>query len=238
MQQSFNVTGMHCAGCASKVAAGLMGITGVRNARVSLGQGLVQVEVEHTIPVEVLRSALASAGSFELASPQGADLARNSGGLRRLLPLLLMLALVTVFAVLRNLPPATTVHWWHEVMLDYMAGFFLLFGGLKAINLRRFAVMFAQYDPLAAMFPHWGLAYPFAELALGGAYLLRVGIELANLGTTFLLGIGMLGIWRKLSDPVETTCACLGGFFSVPVTQLTLAENAAMVLMAVMMLVA
>ena len=96
--------------------------------------------------------------------------------------------------------------------------------------------MFAQYDPLAGMLPIWGLLYPFAELSLGGAYLLRVGLDLANFATIVLLGIGMLGIWRRLGDGAETTCACLGGFFSVPVTWLTFGDISAMVLMAATML--
>jgi hypothetical protein len=192
------------------------------------------LEARHAIPYEVLRSALAAAGPFEIASRAEREVTREHRGLRRLLPLLAMLALVAVFAVLCNFPPAATTHWGHEVMLDYMAGFFLLFGGLKIINLRRFSEMFAQYDPLAGMLPAWGLLYPFLELALGAAYLLRVGLDLANVATIVLLGIGMVGIWRKLRSETEIMCACLGGVFSVPVTWLTFGENGAMVLMAAM----
>ena len=233
MRQSFSIKGIRCAGCSSKVVAGLKSIPGVQDACVDLAHGSVELEVGHAIPYEELRFALATAGPFAIVAPTDISITRAKRA-RRLLPLFAMLILVGVFALLRNLPPAGTAHWGHEVMLDYMAGFFLLFGGLKIINLRRFSAMFAQYDPLAGMLPFWGLLYPFVELALGASYLLRVGLDLASVVTIVLLGIGMVGIWRKLRGNAEIMCACLGGVFSVPVTWLTFGENAAMVLMAAM----
>lgn len=234
MRQSFNVKGMRCAGCASKVAAVLSSIPGVRDARVDVAHSLVELEAQAAISYDVLRPALAAAGPFEIVARTDIASTRPNAGSRRLLPLFAMLTLVAVFALLRNLPPAATAHWGHELMLDYMAGFFLLFGGLKLVNLRRFSAMFAQYDPLAGLLPAWGLLYPFVELTLGAAYLFRVGLDLANFATIVLLGIGMVGIWRKLRSKTEIMCACLGGVFSVPVTWLTFGENAAMVLMAAM----
>jgi hypothetical protein len=62
------------------------------------------------------------------------------------------------------------------------------------------------------------------ELALGIAFLSRVGLDLANVATIVLLSIGMVGFWRKLRDRAEIACACLGGFFTVPVTWLTFGE--------------
>ncbi len=97
--------------------------------------------------------------------------------------------------------------------------------------------MFAKYDPIAATVPGWAMIYPFIEIALGAAYLLRVGLDVANVAVVVLLGVGMVGIWRKLRSGEDLACACLGGVFDVPVTRLTLAENAAMVAMAVAMLV-
>lgn len=71
---------------------------------------------------------------------------------------------------------------------------------------------------------------------MGLAYLLRTGIQIANVLVVILLGVGLIGIWRTLRARRGVACACLGGWFTVPVTWLTFAENASMVAMAAYML--
>ena len=59
-------------------------------------------------------------------------------------------------------------------MSNFMAGFFLVFSFFKLLDLPGFASAYAGYDLLAARWRPWGLIYPFAELAIGFAYLFRL----------------------------------------------------------------
>ena len=56
-------------------------------------------------------------------------------------------------------------------MAKFMGGFFLVFGGLKLLDLGGFASAYAKYDLLAAKLPAYGWVYPFVEVSLGLAYL-------------------------------------------------------------------
>ncbi|MCE9644073.1 hypothetical protein K8Q93_02455 [Candidatus Parcubacteria bacterium] len=155
--------------------------------------------------------------------------------IKRFLPLVLALALVTGWATVRNFPLGDS-HAWHGWMIDFMAGFFLLFGGLKVADIRGFARAYGKYDLIAMRFPAWGYLYALLEVGLGVLYLTRSFLVAANVGTIFLLGIASIGVYRKLRKKDDTACACLGAFFSVPITWLTLAENILMIGMAVAML--
>lgn len=242
MQLTYTIDGMHCSGCAAKVAGALTTVSGVRAVDVRLEDGRVKIDANRSLDTAELQMALSGSGAFKvsrLLSDEGAPVARTpvEGRLSRVWPLIAMLTSVGLFALIKNTPVAFSAHWWHSAMLDYMAGFFLLFGMLKIFNLRQFAKMFGQYDPLAAAIPGWALVYPFVEIALGSAFLLRSAVDFANVAVVVLLGVGMVGIWRKLNANEELSCACLGGVFDVPITRLTLAENGAMVGMAAAMLI-
>jgi len=43
-------------------------------------------------------------------------------------------------------------------------------------------------------------------------------------------------VYTKLQEPEVVTCACLGGWFRIPVTRVTLGEDILMALMALTML--
>ncbi len=237
MIQHFSITGMHCGACVKKVEAAVGALAGVRVVRVDLASQ--SIVLEHDAPLEraVVSHAIAAAGPYVLGDAQNiVKTPPASGGvIRRVMPLLLMLVLVTLFALLKQIffaSPAT----FHGLMQDWMAGFFLLFGVLKVINLKKFAPMYQGYDVAAKRFPWWGYLYPFLEVGLGLLFLFGLALVFANVATALLMGFGMIGIYKKLHSDGEVQCACLGGFFKVPVTWLTFAENGLMVVMAVWML--
>jgi hypothetical protein len=172
--------------------------------------------------------------------------------LRVYAPLLIFFAIVFVWAVWRNpLPTAgsavaaehteligISVHYFHDWMYDFMGGFFLLFGMLKVVNLRKFAPMFATYDLVAQYFKPWGYVYPFVEVGLGVLYTLRIFLVPTYIVTIVLMHITSAGIFLKLRNNGKTTCACLGGFFNVPLSVITLIEDMVMAWMAILMLCA
>lgn len=173
--------------------------------------------------------------------------------LRQFAPLILFLALAILWASVKTYffaEPAVPSdlaahvhgnteidgHLFHLWMLDFMGGFFLLFGGLKALRLRKFAHTFSSYDIIARRFKPWGYIYPFVELGLGVLYTVRLFLPFAYLLTVIVMAVGCVGIGLKLYRKETATCACLGGFFDIPLTEVTLIENFVMANMAFVML--
>lgn len=162
--------------------------------------------------------------------------------LKQFAPLALFFSLAFVWATLKNIFYADFslghVHtsFAHQWMLDFMGGFFLLFGALKALSLRKFAISFSSYDPVARRLRWWGYVYPFIELAIGILYTLRMFLPAVHVTTAAVMFVGSIGIYQKLRSKEEVRCACLGGFFDLPLTWVTFAENLLMALMAVYML--
>jgi hypothetical protein len=118
-----------------------------------------------------------------------------------------------------------------------MAGFFLVFSFFKLLNLQAFADAYATYDLVAAKSRAYALAYPFLELALGIAYLVRFQPFATNLATLVLMTIGTVGVARSLLSGDRIQCACLGTVFNLPMSSVTLIEDLSMALMAAAMLV-
>ncbi|HVM73781.1 MAG TPA: MauE/DoxX family redox-associated membrane protein [Candidatus Paceibacterota bacterium] len=127
-------------------------------------------------------------------------------------------------------------HAIHEWMLDFMGGFFLIFGMLKAVRLKKFAIAFSGYDVIAARFKAWGYVYPFVELGLGVLYTARLFLPFAYVVTMIVMFVECVGIYLKLQRKEEVVCACLGGFFDIPLTEVTFFENFLMANMALVML--
>jgi len=128
-----------------------------------------------------------------------------------------------------------------RAMAVFMGGFFLVFSFFKLLNLDGFAQTYAGYDVLAARWPTWGYLYPFAELGLGVAYCLRLGptaMVAVNLATVALMTLGLVGVVGVLRAGRKVQCACLGTFFDLPMSTVTLLEDLLMAVMALAMLVA
>lgn len=125
---------------------------------------------------------------------------------------------------------------WHAAMLNFMAGFFLVFSGLKLLDVPGFAKGYAKYDLLAEHVYAYGYLYPFLELTLGLLYLTRTELYATNIATIILMTFGGIGVIRSLALGRNFQCACLGTMINVPLTKVTIVENFGMALMAAWML--
>lgn len=152
---------------------------------------------------------------------------------REFVPLGLMFVLVVTFVLVRQFYLGFT---WHNWMQDFMAAFFLIFGFLKVINLKKFAKSYGMYDIVTKAVPTYGYVYPFIEVALGFLYLFNLYPFYTNIFTVVLMSIGALGVYLEVRKGSEITCACLGEIFRVPLTYVTLIEDLLMAAMALYML--
>ena len=135
---------------------------------------------------------------------------------------------------------AMAYRWYHDgiepAMLDFMGLFYLVFSFFKFLDYKGFKPSFAMYDPVAKVVPAYGYAYPFIELFLGVAFMLRFEIGIMLYITLFILGATTIGVVRSLLDKRAIQCACLGTALKLPMTQATFIENAVMLAMTVYML--
>ncbi len=146
------------------------------------------------------------------------------------MPLIIIFAFIILFSVIASWQ--RQVFSYQSIMLDFMAGFFLVFGGFKLIKLSAFAEAYAMYDVIAKRAKAYGYIYPFIEIALGLAFLLRYEILAVAWITLGLMLINSLGAYNGIRDKKVLMCACLGSVFKLPMSYVSLGEDLLMVLMA------
>lgn len=149
-------------------------------------------------------------------------------------PLVLIVSAIAAFTAVRYFMRGEPG--WHAAMYDFMAGFFLVFGGFKLLDLKGFADAYRTYDVIAAKSRWYALCYPFLEIGLGALYLSRKFLSFANPAAFVLMSVGAVGVFRALAKKQKIRCACLGTKIRLPMTSVTLLEDVLMALMAAVML--
>ena len=114
-------------------------------------------------------------------------------------------------------------------MRVFMSGFFLTFSFFKMLDLPGFADSYAMYDIIARRFRNWGYIYAFIELALG--ILLAVGFQpfYTNLATMLIMTVSIIGVLQSVLNRRRIQCACLGAVFNLPMSTVTIIEDALMI---------
>lgn len=154
--------------------------------------------------------------------------------LRKFMPLIVIFSIIIAFVIVRQL----FVGWnFDSAMYDFMAAFFIVFSLFKISNLRHFVTAYSMYDILAKRSTLYAYLYPFIELFLGMAYLIRWQLFTVNIITIVIMFISAIGVAQELSKKREIPCACLGMVFTIPMTYVTLFEDILMAAMALIMLV-
>ena len=124
-----------------------------------------------------------------------------------------------------------------DAMRVFMAGFFLTFSFFKMLDLRGFAESYAMYDIVAKKLNNWGYIYAFIELTLGIAYAINFQPIIVNIVTLIVMTISIIGVLQSVFNKRKIKCACLGAVFNLPMSTVTIIEDALMIAMSVTMLV-
>jgi hypothetical protein len=127
---------------------------------------------------------------------------------------------------------------WMRWMNYFMAGFFLVFSFFKLINLKGFAESYSMYDIVAKKWNGWGYVYAYIELALGFAFLTGFNSILTNSVTFVIMTVSIIGVLQSVLNKHKIKCACLGDVFNLPMSTITIIEDALMIGMSVVMLIA
>jgi prepilin signal peptidase PulO-like enzyme (type II secretory pathway) len=199
------------------------------------------IESDRPLAIEQVAHAARSVGNYSVAAaptPGSAHTGGDSPTQERspsLYPLGLIVTYIAVAAALATFVRGDAA--WRTFMLDFMAGFFLVFSFFKLLDVRGFADAYQSYDILAMRSRAYALAYPFLELILGVAYLIRWRPEITNGATLALMLVSSVGVLRAVLDRRRIRCACLGTALNLPMTTVTLAEDLGMAAMAAVALV-
>jgi hypothetical protein len=93
-----------------------------------------------------------------------------------------------------------------------------------------------MYDIVAKQWPGWGYIYPFVELLLGIAFLTGFQPMVTNTVTLIVMGVSIIGVLQSVLHKRKIKCACLGDVFNLPMSTITIIEDALMIGMSAFML--
>lgn len=146
------------------------------------------------------------------------------------------IALIYVVAALVSL---YTIKWnmYPDYMSHLMGWVLIFFGVIKLSDVVGFANEFAKYDPLARRSVVYAQVYPFLEITLGILFILQLLILPATLITLFIYSTSLYGALQSLLKKETLHCVCLGTYFKLPLSTVTIIEASFMILMCLSMLV-
>jgi copper chaperone CopZ len=232
--ERLHVIGMTCTSCVARVEHALSEVGGVEHVHVDLKQGTAMVSGNGALGRNELVSAVVGAG-YSVVSAAVAeaeeqatkDVSRTTTTLLSLAPLFVAVGLIGAGSLASG--------GMEGFMGRFMGGFFLVFGGLKLLDLRGFVSAYAMYDLLAARVTAYGWVYPFLEVTLGLGYLAVPNWPTLHAFTLGLMLFSSVGVVQSVSRGEKLKCACMGTAFNLPMTTVTVVEDLGMAAMAAAM---
>jgi copper chaperone CopZ len=233
MVHKYQVTGMTCASCEAKVKSSLLMVENVVSIEVSKDENSATITMDKHIPLDKLQKALPE--KYQISVLLHNELAEQTKGwLATYKPILLIffyISAVTILVQFTN-EKFDTMQW----MRHFMAGFFLVFSFFKILNLKGFAESYVMYDIVGKRLPAWAYIYAFTEFALGIAFLINFNPLITNSVTFLVMSISIIGVLQSVLNKKKIQCACLGAVFNLPMSTVTIIEDALMIVMSGMML--
>ena len=210
----------------------LPNVTGVE---ISKENESATITMEKHIPLSTFQNALDKKYTISaIAHNETAEQAKSWLGTYK--PILLIFGYITTIAIIVATRQGSFD--WMQGMNVFMAGFFLTFSFFKMLDLKGFADSYAMYDIVAKKVKAWGFIYAFIELALGLAYATGFEPLLTNIVTLIVMSISIIGVLQSVFNKRKIQCACLGAVFNLPMSTVTIIEDALMILMSVGMIFA
>jgi cation transport ATPase len=239
MTHTYNITGMTCGNCVAKAKSHLLMLGDVTEADIQLTAPQATITMQNHIPVSTLQNALSKAGSYTITEADGGmyhatAIDEKASWFVTYKPILLIGAFITGITLL--IETTSGAFNWESWMQNFMAGFFLVFSFFKLLNLKGFAESYSSYDVIAKKWLGWGYVYAFIELGLGIAYLLNFNPVITNAVTFVVMSISIIGVLQSVLNKTKIQCACLGAVFNLPMSTVTIIEDALMIGMSAVML--
>lgn len=228
-RMTYNIQGMTCGSCVNTIQSRLMTLTGVASAKVSLIDKNVEISADRIISLEDVQKSFVDLPKYSFSNNITRPVQPPKSYFKTYKPLFIIFSFILLTSTAYQFS-LSDFH-FHVFMNHIMAGFFIGLSFFKFLDLQAFAESFSNYDPLAKRFSNYGFIYPFIELTLGLSFISGLWLMQAQILTIILLSITTIGVWQKLQRKSQFECACLGTAFSLPLSNLTIAENAVMIVM-------
>lgn len=244
MTHTYNISGMTCNGCVAKTKSELLKLRDITEADVQLVSPQATITMQKHIPVNVLQNTLSKAGNYVITEAEnGMHHSRltqtvneePASWLKTYKPILLIGIYITGITLLYEVVYSSSN--WHNWMQNFMGAFFIVFSFFKLLDLSGFADSYSTYDVIAKKWHGWGYLYPFIELALGIAFLIRFNPLITNGVTFVVMSISIIGVLQSVLNKRKIRCACLGAVFNIPMSTVTIIEDALMIIMSAVMII-
>lgn len=229
MTHTYELTGMTCGGCEAKVKSSLLSLPSITSVEVAKETNSATLSMDKHIALNDLQTALGGTNSkYQISATQHNETVEQARSwFETYKPILLIFGYITGVTVLSQLKNQTFNTM--EAMRYFMAGFFLVFSFFKLLNLKGFAESYAMYDVLAKRIPAWGYVYAFVELGLGIAFLIDYNPFVTNVVALIVMSVSIVGVLQSVLNKQKIQCACLGAVFNLPMSTVTIIEDALMI---------
>lgn len=242
MVHQYKLSGLTCNGCVTTVKNILSQIAGIESVTINENRDEATITMTQHVVTDTLEAALSGHPKYHIAEksvvmPKSTPSVFSTfeeekderSGLETYKPILLIFGYITLITVV-------TASDFMTGMRYFMAGFFLVFSFFKMLDLRGFADSYRMYDILAKAIPSYGFLYPFIELGLGLAFLANFQPFLTNIITFVVMSVSIIGVLQSVLNKRKIQCACLGAVFNLPMSTVTIIEDALMIVMSGIML--
>lgn len=237
MTHTYQLTGMTCGGCENKVKSSLLVLPDVTSVEVSKDTNSATITMDKHIGLNTLQQAIGGAESkYQIAAIAHSEALEETKTWTATYKLILL-----IFGYVTTI--SLVVSWQNGAinfmifMRIFMAGFFLTFSFFKMLNLKGFAESYAMYDLVAKKFSAWGYLYAFIELGLGLSFAFNLSPPIVNWITLIVMMVSILGVLESVLNKKKIQCACLGAVFNLPMSTVTIFEDAIMIAMSATMLI-
>lgn len=232
---------MSCGSCVARVKNALLKLNEVTDATVQLTAPQATVTMQKHIPLDKLQATLQNTGNFLITESikdtnHSESIPTDSvSWIATYKPIFVLFAYITgiTLFVEANRGFFNLEQW----MQNFMAAFFLGFSFFKLLNLQSFADSYSSYDIIAKKWKGWGYIYAFIELALGIGFLMHFNPLLTNGVAFVVMSISIIGVLQSVLNKRKIQCACLGAVFNLPMSTITIIEDALMIVMSAIMVV-
>ena len=233
MTHKYQLTGMTCASCEAKVKSALLMLENVTKVEVSKEDNSATITMDKHIALSDFQKVLEN--KYQISAINHNEITEQTKSwFVTYKPILLIfgyIILITVLIQFKNV-----AFNYMEWMRHFMAGFFLIFSFFKLLNLKGFAESYVMYDVLAKKIPAWAYIYAFVELGLGVANVIDFNPMITNIITFVVMSISIIGVLQSVLNKKKIQCACLGAVFNLPMSTVTIIEDALMIAMSGIML--
>lgn len=222
---------MTCSSCEAKVKNALFTLPDVSNVEVSKDANTGTITMDKHISLHNLQIALGGKQSkYQISTLEHNEVAEQAKSwIGTYKPIVLIFGFITGITLL--VQSSNSTFNWMQWMNHFMAGFFLVFSFFKLLNLSGFAESYAMYDIVAKKWSGYGYVYAFIELTLGISFLVGLYPMVTNVVTFGVMSISIVGVLQSVLNKKKIQCACLGAVFNLPMSTVTIIEDALMIVM-------